>query len=82
MALSDCAKCWDTPCECGWDMRRAPIEYLENRLRMFQEIIKFKKENPKAEFSGLFGDPETEDDKKFMRHMNEFHRMERERLQK
>lgn len=21
MALSDCAKCWDTPCTCGWDYR-------------------------------------------------------------
>ena len=21
MALSDCMKCWDTPCTCGWDYR-------------------------------------------------------------
>jgi len=21
MALSDCDKCWDSPCRCGWDYR-------------------------------------------------------------
>ena len=21
MALSDCAKCWNTPCSCGWEYR-------------------------------------------------------------
>jgi hypothetical protein len=21
MAMSDCAKCWDTPCQCGWGYR-------------------------------------------------------------
>lgn len=21
MGLSDCEKCWDTPCTCGWDYR-------------------------------------------------------------
>lgn len=21
MALSDCPKCWDTPCRCGWEYR-------------------------------------------------------------
>lgn len=21
MSLSDCAKCWSTPCECGWDYK-------------------------------------------------------------
>lgn len=21
MALSDCVKCWDTPCTCGWHWR-------------------------------------------------------------
>lgn len=21
MSMSDCEKCWDTPCNCGWDYR-------------------------------------------------------------
>lgn len=21
MSLSDCIKCWNTPCECGWEYR-------------------------------------------------------------
>jgi hypothetical protein len=21
MAMSDCEKCWETPCSCGWDYR-------------------------------------------------------------
>lgn len=22
MSLSDCPKCWDTPCSCGWEYRK------------------------------------------------------------
>ena len=22
--MSDCSKCWQTPCECGWHFRRIP----------------------------------------------------------
>lgn len=29
MALSDCEKCWDTPCTCGWDYRNWSKERLE-----------------------------------------------------
>lgn len=25
MAMSDCIKCWSTPCECGWDYRNLPL---------------------------------------------------------
>lgn len=21
MSMSDCEKCWDTPCECGWEYK-------------------------------------------------------------
>ena len=27
MAMSDCIKCWDTPCTCGWDYR----DYTKSR---------------------------------------------------
>ena len=26
MALSDCIKCWQTPCECGYEYQRWSIE--------------------------------------------------------
>ena len=28
MALSDCTKCWDTPCQCGYDYRDWSAERL------------------------------------------------------
>ncbi|OPZ65993.1 MAG: hypothetical protein BWY85_00160 [Firmicutes bacterium ADurb.Bin506] len=24
MSLSDCPKCWDTPCSCGYEYRKSP----------------------------------------------------------
>ena len=66
MALSDCIKCWDTPCTCGWEQRNSSIEYLENRICFLQLIIEFKKSNPNAKHSQWFSDPETEDDKRYM----------------
>ena len=30
--LSDCLKCWDTPCTCGWDYKNYTIESLSNHL--------------------------------------------------
>ena len=68
MSLSDCSKCWDTPCTCGWDLRRKNIKYLESQQKLLTEIIKFKKENPNAKYSE-FGKPETNDDKRFMEHL-------------
>lgn len=35
MALSDCEKCWDTPCTCGWDYRK----YSKERLQTFVEAV-------------------------------------------
>ena len=29
MALSDCIKCWSTPCECGHEFKNASNEYKE-----------------------------------------------------
>lgn len=26
MAMSDCPKCWDTPCSCGWEYRNMTEE--------------------------------------------------------
>jgi hypothetical protein len=29
MALSDCTKCWSTPCDCGHEFKNASPEYKE-----------------------------------------------------
>lgn len=26
MSMSDCVKCWDTPCRCGWDYKDYTVE--------------------------------------------------------
>ncbi len=67
MALSDCLHCWDTPCSCGWEYRRWAIEDLKERMKLLKHVIKFKEENLTTVFSSS-GD-ETEDDKKFLLHM-------------
>jgi hypothetical protein len=30
MAMSDCEKCWNTPCECGWEFRNMTSEQLSD----------------------------------------------------
>ncbi|KKK72388.1 hypothetical protein LCGC14_2904380 [marine sediment metagenome] len=70
MSLSDCAKCWDTPCTCGWEYRNYSLENLEKLIRRMDLIIEFKEQTPNAKFSECMGD-ETEDDRKFMKFINE-----------
>lgn len=65
MVLSDCEKCWDTPCTCGWDLRRRSVKYLEEQKAIIERVIEFKRMNPKAKYSE-FGEKETKDDKRFI----------------
>lgn len=46
MSLSDCSKCWDTPCTCGWGYK----EYSKERLANFiARITQYRsKEEAKA----------------------------------
>ena len=39
MALSDCEKCWDTPCTCGWEYREYSKAYFIKMRNMFQQLI-------------------------------------------
>lgn len=68
MALSDCVKCWDTPCTCGWEQRGWLIENLEKRIKFLQKVLAFTKANPDAKYS-KWDEPETEDDKRFMENL-------------
>ena len=75
MSLSDCIKCWDTPCSCGWEYRNYPKQDLEDKTELYKLILKYKTDNPDAKFSDGWGDKtETEDDKALMVILNDFHR--------
>jgi len=69
MSLSDCIKCWDTPCECGWDYRDWTTGRLIEFRTMIETIIRYKINHPNAKFSNLSGKEETQDDKDLMEHV-------------
>ena len=70
MSLSDCLKCWDTPCTCGWEYRKNSIKSLQERIDMLEKVKQFLIANPKAKFSDYTSPfTETKDDKKFMEYM-------------
>lgn len=39
MALSDCEKCWDTPCTCGWEYRNYSDEAF---AKFIADILSYK----------------------------------------
>lgn len=46
MALSDCNKCWQTPCECGWEYKDMPpdkfAELIAGQLSYKKKIERIK----------------------------------------
>lgn len=72
MALSDCIKCWDTPCICGWGYRHFTTKMLKNKILLLSGVLKYKTDHPDAEWSGILGVGfETEDDKALMKMLKE-----------
>lgn len=41
MSLSDCPKCWDTPCSCGWEYRYRSNDKL---VEFIINILSYKSE--------------------------------------
>lgn len=39
MGMSDCEKCWDTPCTCGHRWRARPTWYLLNLRKVLDDIL-------------------------------------------
>lgn len=66
MSMSDCEKCWDTPCTCGWDYRYWEVKQLEDQILVLQAIIDYKKANQNAKLSGPISSNETVDDVNLM----------------
>lgn len=42
MALSDCSKCWETPCVCGHDYKDRSVQWLERQIVMLQKVLENK----------------------------------------
>lgn len=54
MALSDCPKCWETPCICGHAYQNLKIAELEDRINMFQGLL--RKELLQSAGEGVYRD--------------------------
>ena len=52
--VTDCIKCWNTPCSCGWELRHYNVQYLEKQKLLIEKAIQFKKEHPHMEFHSDF----------------------------
>ena len=72
MAMSDCIKCWNTPCQCGWDFRTTNLKGLEIYISILQKVAEYRKNHPNAKYSSLINEVENKDDKEFMEHMNNY----------
>ena len=42
MALSDCAKCWETPCRCGYEYLTYDKKYYVEVRDLMIDLIEFK----------------------------------------
>lgn len=43
MAMSDCIKCWDTPCRCGHGYAHWSEKDLEDQIKMLQKVLAAKR---------------------------------------
>lgn len=42
MSMSDCERCWDTPCTCGWDYKDWSLTRLIEQRDMLNKLIEGK----------------------------------------
>lgn len=38
MSMSDCAKCWNTPCVCGYGYRGWSVRQIDSQIAMLQRV--------------------------------------------
>lgn len=39
MALSDCEKCWETPCVCGYDYRKWNTDDIKKLIEVLHRVL-------------------------------------------
>lgn len=66
MSLSDCPRCWDTPCECGWEYRGWSLENLRKQRDMLSKVIAYKEMYPNEKLG-----TDKDADERFRCHLNE-----------
>ncbi len=54
MAMSDCLKCWETPCGCGWNYIDWNPEQRASLIDILNKVSKIKEENPTDNKATLF----------------------------
>ena len=45
MAMSDCVKCWSTPCVCGHNYEHWSEQQLREQIEMLQRVLTRKQGN-------------------------------------
>lgn len=68
--LSDCEKCWDTPCVCSWDYRTNNPKWIREQYNLLGKVLKVLEQMPNAKFSS-WSEKETADDKEFMKRLED-----------
>lgn len=48
MALSDCQKCWNTPCECGYDYLKWDAERITALVYVLGKVMAIKQAYPES----------------------------------
>jgi len=70
LGLGNCPHCEDHSCTCGWEYRNIYIKTLEERIKLIEAVLKYRKENPDVKFSGMRSEITTLEDKQFMEYLD------------
>ena len=70
MTMSDCGRCWDTPCSCGWGYRNWNLKHLDKQIKTLQVVRIFKQCNPDTNFSVFDHEEKTPDDERLIEVLN------------
>ena len=46
MSISDCVKCWSTPCDCGWEYRKMSVDGM---IKFIGDILQYRSKEESKE---------------------------------